>query len=48
MTNTAKIYKHNYISLKWLIHEEKMDIRRVQLKNSNLLKILKILKILEY
>ena len=37
MANTAKIYKHNYISLKWLIHEEKMNIRRVQLKNSNFL-----------
>ena len=37
MTKIAKIYKHNYISLKWLIHEGKMDMRRVQLKNSNFL-----------
>ena len=37
MTKIAKIYKHNYISLKWLIHEEKMDMRRVQQKNSNFL-----------
>ena len=31
----AKIYEHNYISLKWLIHEVKMDMCRVQLKNLN-------------
>ena len=37
MTKIAKIYKRNYISLKWLIHEGKMDMRRVQLKNSNFL-----------
>ena len=37
MTKIAKIYKHNYISLKWLIHEGKMDMRCVQLKNSNFL-----------
>ena len=37
MTKIAKICKHNYISLKWLIHEEKMDMRRVQQKNSNFL-----------
>ena len=37
MTKIAKIYKHNYISLKWLIHEEKMDMRRVQQNNSNFL-----------
>ena len=33
----AKIYEHNYISLKWLIHEIKMDMCRVQLKNLNFL-----------
>ena len=33
----AKIYEHNYISLKWLIHEVKMDMCRVQLKNLNFL-----------
>ena len=33
----AKIYEHNYISLKWLIHEVKMDMCRVQLKKLNIL-----------
>ena len=37
VTKIAKIYKHNYISLKWLIHEVKMDMCRVQLKNLNVL-----------
>ena len=37
VTKIAKIYKHDYTSLKWLIHEEKMDMCRVQLKNSNFL-----------
>ena len=40
MTKIAKIYKHNYVSLKWLIHEEKMVMRLVQLKHSNFLIIL--------
>ena len=35
MAKIAKIYEHNYISLKWLIHEVKMDMCRVQLKNLN-------------
>ena len=37
VTKIAKICKHNYISLKWLIYEGKMDMRRVQQKNSNFL-----------
>ena len=32
VTKIAKIYKPNYISLKWLIHE--VDMGRVQLKTS--------------
>ena len=37
VTKIAEIYQHNYISLNWLIHEEKMDMCRVQLKDSNFL-----------
>ena len=37
VTKIDKIYKPNYISLKWLIHKEKMDMCRVQLNNSNFL-----------
>ena len=35
VTKIAKIYKPNYISLKWLIHE--VDMGSVQLKTSNFL-----------
>ena len=38
MTKIAKIYKHNYISLKWLIHEVKMDMCRERF-NLNFLEI---------
>ena len=37
MTKIAKIYKHNYVSLKWQIHEVKMGMCGVQLKNLNVL-----------
>ena len=37
VTKIAKIYKPNYISLKWLIHEVKVDMCCVQLKTSNFL-----------
>ena len=37
VTKIAKIYKHNYVSLKWQIHEVKMGMCRVQLKNFNVL-----------
>ena len=42
MTQIAKIYKHNYISLKWLIHEEKMDVcpaKELERFNFNFLEI---------
>ena len=37
VTKIEKIYKPNYISLKWLIHEVEVDMGRVQLKTSNFL-----------
>ena len=38
VTKIVKIYRSNYISLKWLIHEVKMEMCRVlQLKNLNVL-----------
>ena len=38
VTKIAKMYKPNYISLKWLIHEVEVDMGRVQLiKTSNFL-----------
>ena len=37
MRKIDKIYKPNYISLKWLIHEIEVDMARVQLKTSNFL-----------
>ena len=37
VTKIAKIYKHNYKTLKWPIHEVNMDMCRVQLKKLNIL-----------
>ena len=37
VTKIDKIYKPNYIFLKWLIHEIEVNMGRLQLKTSNFL-----------